>query len=58
MRIYFEPIDLEIGDRHVFEYNWKALQKNLLNYGILIPDICRILNVDENGFVIEKEIPQ
>jgi len=55
-RCYFEPIDIEIKNREIFQADWKSLQKAMLNLGIKLPDICRILNVDKNGFVIEQEV--
>jgi len=56
-RIYFEPIDINILTVSKFQKDWKAIQKHMLKYGVIIPDICRICNIDDKGFVIQNEKP-
>jgi len=53
-RVYFEPVDAEVTNISKFKKDWQSVQRSMLNYGILIPDICRICVIDKEGFVVNK----
>ncbi len=54
IRVWFEPLDLEVENVEQVKDTWKSLQKQLVSKGILLPDIMRIRPINSEGFVIER----